>query len=53
LANEEQKTRTCPYCGFKVAVEKAKKMASAKTANEASTILRRLKEDSMLKRKNL
>jgi DNA-directed RNA polymerase subunit RPC12/RpoP len=49
LAEEKHKTRTCPYCGSKVFVEKAKRMASAKTAYEASAILRKLKQESALK----
>ncbi|MGQ9506709.1 MAG: DUF1922 domain-containing protein [Candidatus Bathycorpusculaceae bacterium] len=52
LAKAEQKTRTCPYCGTTVYLEKAKKVASASDANEASTILRRLKRDTALKQKN-
>jgi len=51
LARAEQRTRTCPYCGFKVVLDKAKKLASAKNAYEASTILRRLKRGAVLKRK--
>jgi predicted RNA-binding Zn-ribbon protein involved in translation (DUF1610 family) len=51
LAKEEQKTRTCPYCGSTIILCKAKRVASAKTANEASTILRRLKQDNALKQK--
>jgi len=51
LARVQQKTRTCPYCGFKVALDKAKKAASAQNVYEASTILRKLKEDAALKRK--
>jgi DNA-directed RNA polymerase subunit RPC12/RpoP len=43
LAKDDQKTRTCPYCGSTVLLEKAKKMAVAKTSNEASEILRKLK----------
>ncbi|MBX5328328.1 MAG: DUF1922 domain-containing protein [Candidatus Bathyarchaeota archaeon] len=43
LAKAAQKTRTCPYCGFKVELKKAKKVASAKTAYEASAILRKIK----------
>ena len=53
LARAEQKTRTCPYCGFKVLVEKAKKVASAKNAYEASEILRRLKRDAIQRKKNV
>jgi len=51
LAGAEQKTRTCPYCGSKVALDRAKRVASAENANEAAIILRRLKRDAALKRK--
>ncbi|MGB9960463.1 MAG: DUF1922 domain-containing protein [Candidatus Bathyarchaeales archaeon] len=44
LAKNSQKTRTCPYCGSKVVLGKTKKVAFAKTANEASLLLRKLKE---------
>jgi uncharacterized CHY-type Zn-finger protein len=50
MAKAGQKTRTCPYCGSRVEVDKAKKVASAKSANEASMILRRLKTDAAAKR---
>jgi len=50
LARTEQKTRTCPYCGSKVALDKAKKIASAGNAYEASKILRKLKSDASAKR---
>ncbi|MGQ9552382.1 MAG: DUF1922 domain-containing protein [Candidatus Bathycorpusculaceae bacterium] len=43
LAKAEQKMRACPYCGFKVNVRHAKKVASAKNAFEASRILQDLK----------
>lgn len=46
LAKADQKTRTCPYCGFKLALDRAKKVASAENAYEASEILRKLKSDS-------
>jgi DNA-directed RNA polymerase subunit RPC12/RpoP len=52
LARAGQKTRTCPYCGFKVEPLKAKKVASAETAYEASEMLRKLKRDAALKKKN-
>jgi DNA-directed RNA polymerase subunit RPC12/RpoP len=48
LAKAEQKTRTCPYCGSKVFLEKAKKAASANTLQEASMILRKLKRDKAI-----
>ncbi len=50
LAKAEQKTRTCPYCGSTVVLEKAKKIASAKTALEASTLLQRLKQEAASRR---
>jgi DNA-directed RNA polymerase subunit RPC12/RpoP len=43
LAKTEQKTRTCPYCGSTVILQKARKVASAESASEASAILRKLK----------
>jgi DNA-directed RNA polymerase subunit RPC12/RpoP len=43
LAGDNQKTRTCPYCGTRVDIRRAKKVASAKNAFEASEILRHLK----------
>jgi DNA-directed RNA polymerase subunit RPC12/RpoP len=50
LAKVEQKTRTCPYCGSTVILEKARKMGSAKTTLEASTLLQRLKEEAATRR---
>lgn len=44
LARDFQRTRTCPYCGSKVVLEKAKKVVAAESANEASALLRKLKE---------
>lgn len=44
LAADGQKTRTCPYCGKRVDVSKAKKVASAKNAFEASQMLRTMKQ---------
>ena len=43
MAAEEQKTKTCPYCGSRVDVRRAKKVASAESAFEASKILRDIK----------
>jgi DNA-directed RNA polymerase subunit RPC12/RpoP len=43
LAAEEQKTKTCPYCGSCVDVRRAKKVAAAESAFEASEILRDIK----------
>ncbi|MGB9714175.1 MAG: DUF1922 domain-containing protein [Candidatus Bathyarchaeales archaeon] len=47
LAKTEHKTRTCPYCGSKVIVERAKKVASAENAQKAHVILQELKRKSM------
>jgi ribosomal protein S27AE len=46
LAKAEQKTRTCPHCGHSVVLEKAKKLASGRTAIEASETLRKLKSEA-------
>ena len=43
MATNEQKTRTCPYCGSRIDLKRAKKIASAKNGFEASEILRDLK----------
>jgi DNA-directed RNA polymerase subunit RPC12/RpoP len=50
LAKSGQKSRTCPYCSSRILLEKAKKVASAQDAGEASAILRRLKEKTSTKR---
>jgi DNA-directed RNA polymerase subunit RPC12/RpoP len=52
LAKAEQKNRTCPYCGSKVLVDKARKVASAQNAHEASEILRKLKSDTAQRKKS-
>jgi DNA-directed RNA polymerase subunit RPC12/RpoP len=43
IAADGQKTRTCPYCGTRIDVRRAKKVASAKNAFEASKMLRDIK----------
>jgi DNA-directed RNA polymerase subunit RPC12/RpoP len=43
MAANDQKTRTCPYCGSRIDLKRVKKIASAKNAFEASEILRDLK----------
>lgn len=45
LAKADQKTRTCPYCGSPVNLTKARRIASAENAREASAILRKLKSE--------
>jgi len=49
LAKVNQKTRECPHCGYTITLEKAKKIASAETANEASLKLRQLKSEAASK----
>ncbi len=46
LAKEDNKTRACPYCGSTVVVGKARRIASAQNAYEASAALRELKNES-------
>jgi len=51
-AKAEQKTRTCPYCGFKIVLEKSKHVAVANNACDASVILKKLKMKAAEKRKS-
>jgi len=44
LAKMNQKTRQCPYCEAKLILEKTKIIASAKTAREASNLIRKMKD---------
>lgn len=53
LAKAGQKTRTCPHCGCSISLEKAKKLGSANTANEASVMLRKLKSEAAAKKRGL
>ncbi|NIR87557.1 DUF1922 domain-containing protein [Candidatus Bathyarchaeota archaeon] len=43
LAKITQKTRRCPRCGARLVLEKVKKVAQAKSASEASNLIRALK----------
>jgi DNA-directed RNA polymerase subunit RPC12/RpoP len=53
LAKADQKTKICPYCGFKVNLRSAKKVASAKNAYDASKILQNLKTQKRFSRQKL
>lgn len=44
LAKGDQKTRQCPYCEARLVLNRAKKIVTAKTAEQASNFLRSLKE---------
>jgi ribosomal protein L37AE/L43A len=43
LARGDQKVRTCPFCGAKLFIGKAKILAKAEDGETASLILRKLK----------
>jgi len=43
LATTSQKTRRCPYCEARLVLDKTKKVAHIKTAQEASRLIRALK----------
>lgn len=43
LAKTSQKTRRCPYCEAQLVLNKTKKIAHTKTAQEASNLIRALK----------
>ncbi|MGF3521751.1 MAG: DUF1922 domain-containing protein [Candidatus Bathyarchaeia archaeon] len=43
LANAEQKTKTCPYCGGHLNINRCKRLAYSENVFEASEILRKLK----------
>lgn len=45
LTMNGQKTKLCPYCGTRVNLLNAPKIASADNSFEASTILRKLKRE--------
>jgi hypothetical protein len=43
LAGSMQKTKTCPYCGKSVNLQRAQRLAKASSAMEASEMLKQLK----------
>jgi DNA-directed RNA polymerase subunit RPC12/RpoP len=45
LIAKGQKTKICPYCGTKINLMRAQKLAAANSALEASEILRKLKSE--------
>lgn len=53
LAKAGQKTRACPYCGYEINMARAKRVASAENAYEASEILKKLKGESSQKQKKV
>jgi hypothetical protein len=43
MAAQGQKTHSCPYCGTRVDLQKAKRIIQAKDAFEASEMLKKIK----------
>ena len=50
MAAVDQKSKACPYCGGRVNVQKAIRVASAENAFKASEILREIKRKKGFKR---
>lgn len=48
LAKADQKTRLCPHCESRLIIEKTRRVALAKSAREATKLIRAMK----LKREN-
>lgn len=44
IAKSGQKTKTCPYCGSKIILQNARKIASTDSAEKATEMLKKLKE---------
>jgi len=44
LTKKSQKTRQCPHCEIKVTTERARTVAHAATARQASELMRTLKQ---------
>lgn len=51
LAQSSRKTRICPYCGFKIVMRRAYVVAQARSAEQATAIIKSIKESSRLKRR--
>jgi len=45
LAAKTQKTHTCPYCGIRIDLQKAKRLACSENAFVASEMLRKIKAE--------
>ena len=45
MATKNQKTKLCPYCGKRVDMSRAPRIASANNAFRASAMLRKLKSE--------
>lgn len=48
IAAADQKTRTCPFCGIKVNLQRAKRLAQAENGIIASEMLRKIKSERQL-----
>lgn len=47
----DQKTRVCPFCGVRVNLLRAKRLASAESSMMASEMLRKIKSDRQINTK--
>jgi len=45
MAKKAQKTKLCPYCGTRIDMLRAQRVASASNAFKASAMLRKLKNE--------
>ncbi|MGD8565163.1 MAG: DUF1922 domain-containing protein [Candidatus Bathyarchaeota archaeon] len=50
IANNDQKSRTCPYCGFRITLPKAAHVATGETLHEITMKLKELKMKSVGKK---
>ena len=51
LGAAEQKSRTCPFCGIRINLQKTKRLAVAENSMIASEILRKIKTERQLNTK--
>lgn len=51
VAKVTQKTKLCAYCGFRMTLDRSKRVAVANDAVEAIGILKKLKKESAEKRR--
>lgn len=47
VAEGRFKSRRCPYCGFRVWLGRARRVANVESAREARELVQRLKQQSM------
>ncbi|HDD69723.1 DUF1922 domain-containing protein [Candidatus Bathyarchaeota archaeon] len=52
LAKAGQKTRTCPYCGSRIILDRCKRVATFEDVGAASAILKKLKREAGERRRS-